>query len=491
MIHELIHSLTQNEKRYFKLQSSVMFDRTDKRFVKLFETVAKQKIYNEIEVKKACNDKHFPQLKAQLFDKIMESLRNFHSGKSVKSLIANDISNYYLLLNKMMLKPASKAIKRCAMLADKYELFSELIQIKQAEIELLVTEGDIEKLENHIQIIREQIPEWNKKIDNQLLVEGIYLTFVKLNRESEFIRTPKEQLLLKHYINNNQFKEPDKIITIRGKAYYHYVMGLYHFLSGNFANSLNAFESQLEIIESNSHFINELLSDYSKALANTCLIYNKHGDINKFQSQYQKLLLLKPSNPTLLKQIQLRNHLLLLNHYVSNHELELALKTIKKDETVISEIINDPQINSIMVTEFNYILFDKIYVCMLMEKFEKANKLIHDFLNTSNYSTKSDHYILARILHLFIQLELKHYDYVQNETRNLVRFLKEKQRLYEFEKSCIDVIYLITNESKQKAVTDIWKNFEKKLIALSQKEFERNAMFSFNFIRWANLKSKS
>lgn len=488
MLHELIHALSQNEKRYFKLQSSLMFERNDKRFVKLFDIISNQKEYNEELVKQKCQEKHFPQLKAQLFEKIMDSLRAFHSEKTIQSIIANEMANCRLLLEKMMLKPAYKSLKRAATLAERYELFAELIHIKQTEIDLLVAEGGTEKLQNHINLLREQIPFWNKKTDNQLQVEIIYLLFVKLNREQDFIRTEKEQQALSQYINVAIFKKENNILTTRGKAYYYYILGLYHFLSGNFQESLKAFETQLELLETHKHFAEELINDYAKALANVCLMYNKIKNLNKFNIHFQKLLSLKTNNQVLQKQIQFRNYLLLLNYYVAQSQIDNALKLIKKEEKLINALIEDPSINKSLVTEQNYILFDKVYVFLYLKQFDKANKIIHHYLNTSESSIKSDHYILARILHLFIQLKLANQDYVVNELRNLSRQLKEKEKLFQFEKICLQTIMELCNEQKEKNQKTIWKNFANKISSLSGIKYERNAMFNFNFLEWAQNK---
>ncbi len=489
MLHHLIHALSQNEKRYFKLQSSLMFDGNDKRFVKLFDIISGQKIYHEERVKQKCQEKHFPQLKAQLFDKIMESLRAFHSGKSIPSIIANEMADYRLLLGKHLLKPASKSLKRATILAERYELFAELIHIKQAEIELLVAEGDTGKLENHIQLLREQIPVWNKQTDIQLQVETIYLLFVKLNKEQEFIRTSKEQQALDQYIQTDIFKKQQAHLTTRSKIYYHYILGLYHFLSGNFQESLKAFEQQLELLETHSHFAEEFMNDYAKALANVCLMYNKNKAFDQFQIHYKKLLTLKANNQVLLKQIQCRNYLLLLNHHIAQSQLDHALKLIKNEEKHIAQLIDDPSVRTSLATELNYILFDKVYVYMYLGQYDKANKLINTYLNTSESFIKSDHYVLARILHLFIQIELGHHDYVANDLRNLARQLKEKKKLFQFETICLETLAALCDEQQSKKVIMIWKNFASKINALSNIKHERNAMFSFNFSEWAKFKA--
>ena len=67
MLHELIH-LSQNEKCYFKLQSSLMFERNDNLFCKTFYIISNQKNIMKNLLNKM-SGKHFPQLKAQATSK--------------------------------------------------------------------------------------------------------------------------------------------------------------------------------------------------------------------------------------------------------------------------------------------------------------------------------------------------------------------------------------------------------------------------------------
>jgi hypothetical protein len=127
---------------------------------------------------------------------------------------------------------------------------------------------------------------------------------------------------------------------------------------------------------------------------------------------------------------------------------------------------------------------------MHLKQYDKANKLIHNYLNTSESFIKSDHYALARILHLFIQLELGHHDYVASDLRNLSRHLKEKKKLFQFETICLDTISALCDEQQKKKIKMIWKLFSTKINALSKIKHERNAMFSFNFSEWSEFKSQ-
>jgi hypothetical protein len=79
---------------------------------------------------------------------------------------------------------------------------------------------------------------------------------------------------------------------------------------------------------------------------------------------------------------------------------------------------------------------------------------------------------------------------VSNEIRNLTRWLKEKKKLFEFEKLCLHYLAQLIEEPSAREQKRIWKNFADGLTALSNIKYERNAMFSFHFLEWAKLKGE-
>jgi len=85
-LHELIKSMSQNEKRCFKLFSSLQHTSKDKSYLLLFEAIDKMKVYDEGKLKANNKNakfiKYFAQEKRYLFGRIMKSLRAYHSSNS-------------------------------------------------------------------------------------------------------------------------------------------------------------------------------------------------------------------------------------------------------------------------------------------------------------------------------------------------------------------------------------------------------------------------
>lgn len=83
-LHDLVHSLSKSEKRYFKLQSQAHGG--DGNYLRMFEILEKKTLFDERTLQNAFPEqvsaKQLHVTKNYLREKILESLRSFHSQMS-------------------------------------------------------------------------------------------------------------------------------------------------------------------------------------------------------------------------------------------------------------------------------------------------------------------------------------------------------------------------------------------------------------------------
>jgi hypothetical protein len=82
-LHDLIKSLTKSEKRFFKLHSALQSG--DKNYLRIFDAIDKQKVYDEEALKKQFAKetfiKHLPSEKNHLYKLILKALRAYPRGE--------------------------------------------------------------------------------------------------------------------------------------------------------------------------------------------------------------------------------------------------------------------------------------------------------------------------------------------------------------------------------------------------------------------------
>ena len=136
-LFQLIKSLTISEKGYFIKFASQHVIGDKNKYLKLFEFINKQTVYDENIIKQNFkNEKFIKQLtsaKNYLMNMILRSLENYHRTDSVDTRITILINQYKILFKKTLFNQADSTLKRAKKLALDSERFTKLIDILNEE----------------------------------------------------------------------------------------------------------------------------------------------------------------------------------------------------------------------------------------------------------------------------------------------------------------------------------------------------------------------
>jgi len=131
LLHELIHSLTKSEKRYFSVFTSI--HKESNNYVKLFNAIHAQKEYDEDAIldqfKKEDFIRQFSVAKNYLMNLVLKSLSNHHQ-KAKKSIELNTfLTEIEVLYWKGLFKLCQKRINQAKKIAQKYDMTHYLLLI--------------------------------------------------------------------------------------------------------------------------------------------------------------------------------------------------------------------------------------------------------------------------------------------------------------------------------------------------------------------------
>ena len=114
-VFHLIKSLTKPEKRYFKMYASTGNVKSNTIYVRLFDAIEQQKLYDEQKLLKKIPDlkpSYLSDTKNNLGELILESLQWYNSNKNVNARLRSLISNIEVLFTKGLFKQCIKQIKK-------------------------------------------------------------------------------------------------------------------------------------------------------------------------------------------------------------------------------------------------------------------------------------------------------------------------------------------------------------------------------------------
>lgn len=481
-LHTLIHGLSQSEKRYFTVQAFCGSTEVPKHYYLLYEAIAGQSVYNETALKAQLGQRHFAQYKKQLEEKIMESLRHFHAGKSPVDLVNSELHNFRLYEQKGLFKRAEKSLKRAEELARRYELLPELLRIFECLIVQIAKTASASDIRARIPIIRKEIAGIHRQMDLALLIQQEYLHFVTLNKENEFLRHAEDTRIALSLIKDLDKASANQPLSASAKSQLCYLRGLCFFLCGKFEESKNAFIEEYTTFTQHAFLRNQLPDSFNKCIGNNTLLALSTNDNSTFEHFYSQLTIQANKSAT----DDYRCYLLRLKWFVHQQKWSEGRQFILENQGTIVRLEEEFHRQQVLKTETDYVLFDTLRILLETTDYREARQLLRMFFTDTETTQKTDNYIMARIIFILLQLQQEQTDLAESERRSLQRFIRKNQREFEFERLTMKYLSaLIANPlpDKQNSRT---KAYVVELRALQQNANGKMALFCFDLASWLN-----
>ena len=497
-VFQLIKSLTKAEKRYFKLfvARHTSSSSSPNNAQVLFNLMEKMDTYDEKELLEKQKSKAFTNkfsiTKARLYDTILKSLDAYYSEKSKDQLIRNELHYIEILFNKALYRQCKKRIfsaKKQALKYNKNHLLAELILWEKRIIEKdnyqSVDSNKIESLS-----IDEQNILKNVNIKSQLW-EIKALLFQKLNKIGR-ARTIEEVDLLKNEIG----EKLSKIKISENKIGLHYLLnhiqGAYYFAIYDYRSSLKTVLKTIKLIELNP---NEFLDEPNiliSTITNGVYLSVKNSDIEQAQQLYNKLKVLnkthqeKGSEDLVLK---IKSSLLSLELLLV--KLTCDFKRFEKISPDIKKFIDDNK-QKINESRLAFLYYNMAHILFIQDEFNESLKWTNSLLNDIDIDKAQEIYSFAKILNLFIHLELDNKELVNYTIKSTKRFLKTRNKLFEYETIVLKFIQKISGYNFDKY--DLEEHIEGLVSTLdieTKNTFENIPFEYFDCLAWAESKLKN
>jgi hypothetical protein len=493
ILFELIKSLNKSEKGYFKKFVSIYGAQKENNYLQLFNLINSQDSYDEDklkeELKKNKTVKWFSSEKKYLHKLILKSLRNYYSGESVDSYLAELLNNIEILHKKTLYKQCIKLIDKAKAIAIENEKYNKLL-------ELLKWEKTIYSYNQRSELKTIAPFEEETGVINKLLNEHQY---EKLSFEMSVITVKdrhfrnKEQLRgMKILIDSPLLQNESLAISSGAKILFHNTWARYHEINRDYTKSKEALKKIVEEIDRNPELIiNQTflcISTYNNYM-NICLMQEKYDEHKKtlalLQKQIPAVVRLKPESVAIRLFESQCNHQLAVNIGLGNFNESLSL--IPEIERQLA-LYEGKMVSQAELT----IYYNLVYTFIGAEEYKRAkiwvNKLITDYAVRFSL-VMEDAYSFILILNLIIHYELKNYDELVHYWRSTFRFLSKRKRLFKTESIFLQFFRKnLTSVKSEKEMIPAFTELLNELNDAMKDPFEKQILNYFDIISW--LKSK-
>lgn len=489
-LHKLIASLSQSEKRFFKLHAGrhVIGEKND--YVRLFDVIAAQKNYDEDVIKKHFQGERFldrfAAVKNYLHQSILVSMRNYHSGSTIdielKEMLIDLDFLYQKGLYKQCLKLHSRA-EKLAVEADKKNRLLEILEWK-AKLQQAANTGS-ESGQFHDSIFKEESSVLDK-IRLSLELKSEVMEAFTLIRKKGFARSEKDLERIKQVIqkySNIKYST----LSFNDKYYLNYINTVYHSSSGNYKKSLDFTERNIKLLEAlPPRILEEEFEKHIVTLNNLVVNYIQLQRTKEILPHINRIRSLATHNIRENILLWATSYKLVLGTSIRSGDYEQAAKI--SEEVLAGMNFHSEKIPTTDIVAFKYNL---AIVYFGNREYSKAIRILNEIINDSELSLRDDIQSFARILRLLVFLEKGEQEMLPYATVSAYRYLYKKKRLFKFENIVLQFIrervpYLNTAVKQKEAFREIKNQLEK----LFSDPYEKRVLEYFDFMTWIESKLK-
>jgi tetratricopeptide (TPR) repeat protein len=470
-LHILIANISQEEKRFFR--NSIKGTR-DNIYLQLFETIEKQKDYDEQKIKKKLllSDKALGNAKYYLFKLIIKCLRRKHEDIISSFKARSLLDEIEILYMKGLHDQALKAIGRIRKLSTKGQNQLELTRAIQFETIIMVNRLSGIKLLNYFEGAHHSL---NGIYQNALQLCDLHLVQQKvmyLSREFGFNRSKPDELELRKLESHVSLRTEPSAENINSYILFHTCLAVIAKLKFDHETEAFHLKKVLDIMQANFSEENQLFTLISAHYNYTLSLV--------FSGRYEEAIkelgnLKKRGSKAPFAKEKIRMHSLILKGYLYNFSNRYGEGIADMEKEMAEKELEN------YAGDLHYVLYHLAVLHFETGNYKKSKSYLNKLFELQN-ELPALVYTNARILMLMVHAEL-------DEKTLLASRLSSAKRIGKLEKG-----HYQTGELALDIFTRLLKNPEKKVsmfkasIPLYEKlledPFEKNGTRFLNFLGW-------
>jgi hypothetical protein len=457
-LHRLIQSLSAAEKRYLRIYIRGKTNR-DSKYLQLFEQLAQAETYQSEQIKAAIygpdnnEGKKYPEMKAYLYDLLLECLHSYDEAQSVENRVTRLLQGVTSMFKRGHYRECDELLEKAFKIASRYELFAYQLDIYRWKRHLAYTRMDIKFLHSELELLDYQEAQALQQLNNLTAYRSAFFQMYALIKKDAYQRDPNRQQLLRNIIPDTLFSGPEKAVSVRSLIMYYRTINLYHYASQEINSFYETGKKLIEVIENQKEFQEENQSEYIAALFNFIIACGIRQEYAEVRRTLVKLRNIRPRTEDDRRKIHRQ-------YYSSMFALCQFTGTFEEGRAEMIRCREEAEQLHSKDYETTSFYFQYFYIAFGCDDYEEALDYLNLWLAQPRSVEREDLQSLARILALIVHYELNNTLLLDSLIRSTKRFLRQKNRLYALEKRFIELMQHLIRTSDAKEQTAFIKSFE-------------------------------
>ncbi len=486
---QLICTLTQGEKRQFRLFAKRNSSSDDLLFLQLFDVLDKKGEYDEAAILKkipSLKKEQLPNLKAHLYGQLLTSLRLLARGRNEDILLRENIDYAHVLYDKGLYRQALDILgktKERALVGQFKSLALEMLEFEK----LIEGQYITRSIEGRAQELSEQTLNISRALSQTHEFSNLALQMYGLYLKIGFVRNERDYFFVKEFFNARLPKAKFEELDFTGKIYFCQSHVWLHHICQEFAVCYRFAQRWVDIFSENPTMKALHPVFYLKGLHNllSALFNSLHDE------RFEVVLRQLEGFPVEVDFSQKRNVEGLYHLYRNIHQINAFYLSGDYAEGVkiipgLSELLDTNPFN----WDANRILvFQYRIACLYFGDgdYSHAIDFLNKIINQKTIDYRADIQCFARILNLIAHFDLGNAGLVDYQVKSVYRYLLHVEDLQRVQQE----VFHFLRKMPATRPTDLPQAFRQlhdRLVPLQADNFERRPFLYLDIISWLESK---
>ncbi|MEO0059240.1 MAG: hypothetical protein RLZZ312_887 [Bacteroidota bacterium] len=484
----LIKSLSQSEKRHFKVYANRLLVNSESKFLQLFDFLDKAKVYNEFDIlnSKIVTKQQLSNLKAHLYKQILVSLRMNPENQNTRINIREQLDFATILYHKGLYKQSLSILDKAKQIAIDYEeknIAYEIVELEKVIESQYITRSEV----GRATILAQESKELSKNNVLASKLSNISLQLYAYMLKNGYAKNEIERERISSYFNNNLPLLEFKKLGFREKLWFYKANLWYNFLIQDFVACYKFSKKWVDLFYANPKmiFLNPVWFIKGNSYFLECLYFVKHQ--RQFETYFEKINQIT-NHSNFPKNDNLASLQFLCN---ANAKINFCFLTGNFDDgiSLINNILININLNENRIDQHHVMVLYYKIGCLYfgIDDYKNCIFYLKKIIENTKLSMREDLMCFARVLCLIAHYDAGLDNDLDNQAKSTFSFLLKMNELHEVQREMLLFLRNIENFYPLELKSE-FKKLHSQLIELEKRPFENRAFLYLDVISWLESK---